>query len=204
MKALEEKALGDGSEAAKQLQLCQHRAVTAGEVWQKGRLLQDLTTDHAKHMSPPAGSRKHLPKPAGRNRRIANARDVRPVMPSPVPCFDSRFAPNYVGRNAPAQQALVRYHFVTSWTATTRAELRLSPFRAPDRTGGNLIRRRRRPPPRQAPRQRGGVECGNLPPLATPPDARALVRARLDLVPTTTRHRRPTSESEAPIFKVVA
>jgi hypothetical protein len=36
------------------------------------------------------------------------------------------------------------YHFVTSWTAATRAELRLSPFRAPDRTGGNLAGERAR------------------------------------------------------------
>src|SRR5262249_15335529 len=28
------------------------------------------------------GASKHLPKPTGRNRRIANARDVRPVTPS--------------------------------------------------------------------------------------------------------------------------
>ena len=50
----------------------------------------------------------------------------------------------YVGRDGPDQQAPMRYHFVTSWTAATRAELRLSPFRAPDRTGGNLAGERAR------------------------------------------------------------
>src|SRR5258708_19843222 len=45
----------------------------------------------------------------------------------------------YVGRNGPVQQAPVRYHFVTSRAAATRAELRLSPFRAPQVSAGHHL-----------------------------------------------------------------
>ena len=45
-------------------------------------MLKDFTTDNAKHVSPPAGTREHLPKSVDGNRGIANARDVRPIPPS--------------------------------------------------------------------------------------------------------------------------
>jgi hypothetical protein len=81
MEALEEQSLVCAAETAEQSQFCQHRAIAAGEIGQERCLLQDVTTDDAEHVSPPAGARQHVPKPIDGNRRVAYARDVRPIPP---------------------------------------------------------------------------------------------------------------------------
>jgi hypothetical protein len=111
--------------------------------------------------------------------------------------------PEYVGRNAPSgarngdsrsSARVVAVQLVTKWYRTSAC---------PNRRQSNSAAAKATTPPSTTSARRRGVRKSPATGI-TPPAARALVRARLDLVPTTTRHRRPTSESETPIFKVVA
>jgi hypothetical protein len=81
METFEKQRLVGTPEAPEKRQLGQHRAITASEIGQERRLLEHFTADNTKHVSPPAGARKHLPKSVDGNGGIANARDVSPISP---------------------------------------------------------------------------------------------------------------------------